>query len=129
MAGAGSGGSGNVFLALLCHDWIARYSRHGWDWHHAGVGPACWTRKIYNRQLRASRDRRSLLAFCGHRLDFSFPAIVSGRSPLMKTTTHSPKLYWKNCGALMLLLALTSSVAYVDLGMFNLVVALAIGIT
>jgi cytochrome c oxidase subunit 4 len=43
--------------------------------------------------------------------------------------THPAKLYWKNCAALMLLLALTWSIGYVDLGMFNLVVALAISIT
>ena len=46
----------------------------------------------------------------------------------METTTHPPKLYWKNCIALMLLLALTWSIGYVDLGSFNLVVALAIAI-
>lgn len=45
------------------------------------------------------------------------------------TTTHSPKLYWKNCVALMLLLALTWGIGYVDLGPFNLIVALAIAIT
>jgi cytochrome c oxidase subunit IV len=47
----------------------------------------------------------------------------------METTTHPAKLYWKNCAALMLLLALTWSVGYVDLGLFNLIVALAIAIT
>ena len=47
----------------------------------------------------------------------------------METTTNPPKLYWKNCAALMLLLALTWSIGYVDLGVFNLIVALAISIT
>ena len=48
---------------------------------------------------------------------------------MMKTTTHPAKLYWKNCAALMLLLAATWSIGYVNLGMFNVIVALAIGIT
>jgi cytochrome c oxidase subunit IV len=46
----------------------------------------------------------------------------------METTTHPAKLYWKNCAALMLLLALTWSIGYVDLGMFNVVIALAIAL-
>jgi cytochrome c oxidase subunit 4 len=47
----------------------------------------------------------------------------------METTTHPPKTYWKICGALMLLLAFTWSVGYADLGLFNLILALAIAIT
>ncbi len=48
---------------------------------------------------------------------------------MMQTTTHSPKLYWKTCGALIALLALTWAIGYVDLGSFNLIVALAIALT
>ena len=44
-------------------------------------------------------------------------------------TTHQPRIYWKTCAALMALLALTWSVGYVDLGMFNVIVALAIAVT
>jgi cytochrome c oxidase subunit 4 len=40
-----------------------------------------------------------------------------------------PKIYFRSCAALLLLLAVTWGVAYVDLGPFNLIVALAIGIT
>ncbi|HEX3620671.1 MAG TPA: cytochrome C oxidase subunit IV family protein [Candidatus Udaeobacter sp.] len=47
----------------------------------------------------------------------------------MQTTTQQPEIYWKTCAALMLLLALTWSVGYVNLGLFNLIVALAISIT
>jgi cytochrome c oxidase subunit 4 len=47
----------------------------------------------------------------------------------MEATTHQPKVYWKTCAALMLLLALTWSVGYDNLGLFNLIVALAISIT
>src|SRR5436305_1269409 len=47
----------------------------------------------------------------------------------METTTHSPSLYWKTCAALMALLALTWTIGYVNLGVFNLVVALAISIS
>ncbi len=47
----------------------------------------------------------------------------------METTTHPAKVYWKNCGALMLLLVTTWSIGYVDLGLFNVIVALAIAIT
>ncbi|MGI8430711.1 MAG: cytochrome C oxidase subunit IV family protein [Chthoniobacterales bacterium] len=43
-------------------------------------------------------------------------------------TTHPPKFYWKNCLALMALLALTWAVGYVNLGVFNLVFALAISL-
>ncbi|MFL6597161.1 MAG: cytochrome C oxidase subunit IV family protein [Chthoniobacterales bacterium] len=46
---------------------------------------------------------------------------------MMETTTHS-RLYWKTCAALMALLALTWSIGYVNLGLFNVVVALAISI-
>jgi len=47
----------------------------------------------------------------------------------METTTHPPKTYWKICAALMLLLALTWSIGYTDLGLFNLIVALVVAIT
>ena len=47
----------------------------------------------------------------------------------METSTHSPKVYWTICAALMMLLALTWSIGYVNLGSFNLVVALAISIS
>jgi cytochrome c oxidase subunit IV len=42
--------------------------------------------------------------------------------------THPAKFYWRNCAALMALLALTWSIGYIDLGIFNVVVALAIAI-
>jgi cytochrome c oxidase subunit 4 len=48
---------------------------------------------------------------------------------MMETaTTPPPSLYWKTCAALMFLLGLTWSVAYVDLGLFNLVFALAVAL-
>jgi cytochrome c oxidase subunit 4 len=47
----------------------------------------------------------------------------------MESTTYQPKVYWKTCAALMLLLALTWSVGYINLGLFNLIVALTISIT
>jgi cytochrome c oxidase subunit IV len=47
----------------------------------------------------------------------------------MKTTTLEPKVYWKVCGLLMLLLAVTWGVGYLNLGSFNLIFALAIAIT
>jgi cytochrome c oxidase subunit 4 len=40
-----------------------------------------------------------------------------------------PKVYVRTCIALLALLALTWAIAYVDLGPFNLIVALAIAIT
>jgi cytochrome c oxidase subunit 4 len=46
----------------------------------------------------------------------------------METTTHPARIYWKTSAALMLLLALTWTIGYVDLGLFNLVFALAISI-
>ena len=46
----------------------------------------------------------------------------------METATHPPKIYWRTCVALMLLLALTWSIGYIDLGMFNVIIALAIAI-
>ena len=48
---------------------------------------------------------------------------------MMETTTHSPSVYWKTCAALMVLLALTWGIGYVNMGPFNLVVALAISIS
>src|SRR5205814_10584926 len=77
----------------------------------------------------ACRSCRSLLAFRGHRLDFSFSADVSGGTPTMESSTRSPKVYWTICAALMMLLALTWSIGYVNLGSFNLVLALAISIS
>lgn len=47
----------------------------------------------------------------------------------METITRLPKVYWKTCAALMLLLALTWGIGYVDLGPFNVIVALVISIT
>jgi cytochrome c oxidase subunit 4 len=47
----------------------------------------------------------------------------------MEPTTHSPSVYWKTCAALIALLALTWSIGYVNLGSFNLVVALGISIS
>ena len=44
----------------------------------------------------------------------------------METATRAAKIYWKNCAALMLLLALTWIIGYINLGMFNVVIALAI---
>jgi cytochrome c oxidase subunit 4 len=38
-------------------------------------------------------------------------------------------VYWKTCAALMALLAITWSIGYVNLGSFNLVVALGISIS
>jgi len=46
----------------------------------------------------------------------------------MGTATHPPKIYWRTCAALMLLLALTWTIGYIDLGMFNVTIALAIAI-
>ena len=46
----------------------------------------------------------------------------------METVTHPAKIYWRNCAALMLLLALTWTVGYINLGMFNVIIALAIAI-
>jgi cytochrome c oxidase subunit IV len=46
----------------------------------------------------------------------------------METVTHSPRIYWMNCGVLMLLLGLTWTVGYIDLGLFNVIIALAIAI-
>jgi cytochrome c oxidase subunit 4 len=48
---------------------------------------------------------------------------------MMETTTHSPSVYWKTCAALMALLALTWGIGYVNMGPFNLVVALVISIS
>ena len=46
----------------------------------------------------------------------------------METATHPARIYWRNCAALMLLLALTWIIGYINLGMFNVVIALAIAI-
>lgn len=46
----------------------------------------------------------------------------------METATHPVKIYWRNCAALMLLLALTWSIGYINLGTFNVIIALAIAI-
>jgi cytochrome c oxidase subunit 4 len=40
--------------------------------------------------------------------------------------TVEPKIYFLTCGALLALLALTWGIAYVDLGSFNLIVAVTI---
>ena len=47
----------------------------------------------------------------------------------MNTTTHSSRIYWATCLALMLLLALTWGLGYLDLGVFSLIVALTISVT
>jgi cytochrome c oxidase subunit IV len=51
---------------------------------------------------------------------------------MMQTTnadsksTYPAKIYWRNCATLMLLLASTWCIGYIDLGMFNVIIALAI---
>jgi cytochrome c oxidase subunit 4 len=47
----------------------------------------------------------------------------------MKEEVVQPKVYMATCFALLALLALTWAIAYVDLGPFNLIVALALAIT
>ena len=47
----------------------------------------------------------------------------------MKEEVVQPKVYVGTCFALLALLALTWAIAYVDLGPFNLIVALALAIT
>jgi cytochrome c oxidase subunit 4 len=47
----------------------------------------------------------------------------------MKEDVVQPKVYVGMCFALLALLALTWAIAYVDLGPFNLIVALALAIT
>jgi cytochrome c oxidase subunit 4 len=46
----------------------------------------------------------------------------------MMEKISEPKIYLKTCAALLAMLALTWAVAYVDLGPFNLIAALAIAI-
>jgi cytochrome c oxidase subunit IV len=46
----------------------------------------------------------------------------------METVTHPAKIYWRTCAALMLLLALTWTIGYINLGLFNVIIALAIAI-
>src|SRR5207248_3027754 len=54
-------------------------------------------------------------------------AFISGRSSLMKEIVD-PKVYLKTCAALLGLLALTWLSAWVNLGAFNLIIALTIAI-
>jgi cytochrome c oxidase subunit 4 len=46
----------------------------------------------------------------------------------MERATHPAKIYWRNCAALMLLLALTWMIGYMNLGLFNVIIALGIAI-
>ena len=46
----------------------------------------------------------------------------------MKTVVD-PKIYFRTCAALIALLAVTWAIAYIDLGLFNLIAALAVAIT
>jgi cytochrome c oxidase subunit 4 len=46
----------------------------------------------------------------------------------METTTHEAYVYWRNCAALLFLLGATWAIGYINLGLFNLVIALAIAI-
>jgi cytochrome c oxidase subunit 4 len=50
------------------------------------------------------------------------------RSSLMKKIVD-PKVYVRTCLALLILLAVTWAIAYIDLGPLNLIVALAVAIT
>ena len=82
---------------------------------------------IYQWQLHASRDRRTLLTLRGHRLGVSFLAALPRWASMMEAIP-SPKIYWKNFAWLIGLLALTWGIGYINLGLFNLVVALSIAI-
>src|SRR5438552_1690831 len=113
-----SGTRPDFFLAVFRDDGSPRNSRHSRNFLNADFGASRSHWKIYNRPFYTDRDRRPLLALRGHRLDFSFPSFVPGRTPLMGTATHPPKIYWRTCAALMLLLALIWTIGYIDLGMF-----------
>jgi cytochrome c oxidase subunit IV len=61
-------------------------------------------------------------------LGFSISSLVFSGAPIMEKVVE-PKVYVWTCIALLALLASTWMIAYVDLGPFNLIVALAVAIT
>src|SRR6202046_773585 len=123
-----------VLLLLFLYDWIAR------DAHdhrnrppyrpHTPAAPC----PVHPGILCAARSERPLLALRRHHLDFSLSATLSNWRALHRGWTLMSehivpvKLYLGIFVALLCLTALTTGVAYIDLGAFNTVAALAIAV-
>src|SRR3954468_16105921 len=119
----------DFLLVVLCDDGFACHSRYSRHFRPADAVCFSAAREIYHWTSHACRSGGALLALRGHRVDFSFSADVSGRTSIMEANTNSTTVYWRTCAALMALLAVTWGIAYVNLGSFNLVVALVISIS
>ena len=84
---------------------------------------------ILRRVLRARGGGRAVLAFRGHRLDFPVSAsLFDWRALLMSEHVVPIRTYVLVFLALIVLTALTTGVAFLDLGSFNTVAALAIAV-
>ena len=92
------------------------------------VAAARAPRRIQRRIFRARRSHRPVLAFRRYHLDFPLSASVSDRRALLMAAQHIVpfRTYVLVFVALLVLVVLTTGVAFMDLGPFNTVVALAI---
>src|ERR1700734_4234008 len=112
----------HVLLLLFLYDRFARSAHdHRNRPAHRAYGHGA-PRSFHTGVLRAARSKRPLLALRRHHLDFSFSAALSHRRalhggwPLMSGHIVSVKIYIGIFIALLCLTALTTGVAYIDLG-------------
>src|SRR5262249_35983254 len=126
---------GAVPLDLLHDDRVAR-AAHGDRHRHHGVAPARRARRpVRARVPQPGRGGRALLALRRRGLDIPLPAPLPDRSALMdeQHASHAPSAsvtsYVVVFLVLMALTALTTRIAFIDLGRLNTVVMLSIAVT
>src|SRR5208283_5193515 len=117
-------------LPVLRHDGHAR-AAHG-DWPRSpylSCGSGCPSR-VPCQLLCTGRNDRPLLALRRHRLDISLPIALPDWTPQM--TAHVPiptvRILVAVWAALILLTVTTVSVSYLELGEWNIVLALTIAL-
>src|ERR1700740_2364123 len=116
-----------VHVFLFLYDRTARAAHDHRHWpgvcnDHPGVA-----RQDSARQLRQDRSFGTLLALRRYHLDLSVSFALSHRRTLqMSQQSPSVRTYTLVFVALLILAALTTGIAYIDLGPFNTIVALAI---
>src|SRR6185295_15739712 len=105
---------GALLLLLLRDDWIPRAAHDHRDRDPRDPdreGPP-WS--LLSREPLGRGDDRALLALRRHRLDLPLPAPLPDGAPLM-SVVH-PRIYLRTFAALLVLTALTTGMAFVDLG-------------
>jgi caa(3)-type oxidase subunit IV len=103
------------------------------DWRGPYAGPRLGglARLVHPAVPHAARGRRPVLALRRHRVDLSLPPALPGGGARVSHASHDVPLrpYALVLAALLLLTAVTTGIAFVDLGAANVPIALGIAAT